>query len=269
MKYKLVASDFDDTLLPPSMLISSRTIETIKRFTAKGGKFVLCTGRMHSSIMKEAQIMGLKGEIISYQGALTKDIESGKILNITEIPQDLAVEYVKYMQSLHVVIQLYVGDRLCIEKENRFTASYVLLCKVTAEPVGDLVKFLLANVEPVFKILCYTKPEQCAEIRKQVKSKFGDRLLINSSKPWNVEAVSIKTSKGDALRKLCEKYGIDRREVLACGDNLNDLEMINYAGFGVAVGNAVEELKKNADYVTASCDEDGVAQAIEKFCLDE
>ena len=104
-------------------------------------------------------------------------------------------------------------------------------------------------------------------VREAAAEKFCKTLLVSSGKPYNVEAVSRKASKGRAIEILAKRYGIGLDEVMAFGDNLNDMEMIETAGFGVAVGNAVDALKERADYVAESCDADGVARTIEKFCL--
>lgn len=263
----MVASDFDDTLLPSSKIISGFTRETIKKYIATGGRFVLSTGRMFASIKQEAQDLGLSGEVIAYQGALIKDLDTDKVLRSVEIAPELAIEYIEFLNRYSSIIQLYMDDRLFIEKNNSYTEKYSALCKIHATAVGNLSKFILESGLPINKVYCYINPADCAEFREKVNTQYGDRLLINSSKPWNVEAVNIKTSKGIALKYLCDMYGIDRSELIAFGDNLNDLEMLTFAGLGVAVGNAVPELKAKADYITLPCDEDGVARAIEKFCF--
>lgn len=267
MKFKMVASDFDDTLLPSSKGISEFTKKTIDKYIAKGGHFVLSTGRMYSSIKQEAKSLGLSGEVIAYQGALVKDLDTDKVLWSVSIPPELAVEYIDFLNRYSTIVQLYMDDGLYIEKSNFYTDKYSELCKIKAIEVGNLKKFVTDSSLSVNKVYCYIDPADCAEVRDEVNKIYGDRLLINSSKPWNVEAVNIKTSKGIALKYLCDMYNIDRSEVMAFGDNLNDLEMLSFAGFGVAVENAVPELKAQADYVTLSCDDDGVAHAIEKFCF--
>lgn len=267
MKYKMVASDFDDTLLPSSKGISEFTKKTINKYIANGGRFVLSTGRMFLSIKQEAISLGLSGEVIAYQGALVKDLDTDKVLWSVNIPPELAVEYIDFLSKFPTIIQLYMDDGLYIEKSNLYTDSYSELCKIKANEVGDLKKFAMNSGLPINKVYCYIDPDSCAEVRKEVNKNYGDRLLINSSKPWNVEAVNIKTSKGIALKYLCDIYNINSNEVIAFGDNLNDVEMLSFAGFGVAVENAVPELKAMADYITLSCEEDGVAYAIEKFCF--
>ena len=117
---------------------------------------------------------------------------------------------------------------------------------------------------PTFHNLSEEKKER---ILNAAIKEFGDRLLINSSKPYNVEAVDAHASKGKAVGFLANKYGISLSDTMTFGDNLNDLQMIEVAGMGVAVGNAVDTLKNAADYIAENCEDDGVAKTIRKFCF--
>lgn len=267
MKYKLIASDYDDTLLPPSMKVSEYTHAVIKRYIDQGGIFVLCTGRMYRSIRKEAEKLNLHGDAIAYQGALTKNLDSGKVLDNVAIDPDLAVEYIDFMQSKGCAVQMYADDNLLVADANPYSLYYSQFCGVKLNIVGDLSEFISRRGKIVNKVYCHVPAETCARIRNEANNMFGDRLLINSSKPTNVEAVDISTSKGTALTKLVASYGLDMSEVMTFGDNLNDMSLVECAGFGVAVGNAVGELKAAAKYVSESVGDDGVAKTIERFCL--
>ena len=233
MKYKFIACDYDDTLLPKSGVISDFTKDTIREYIARGGRFAICTGRMFRSIVKIAREFGLHGEIISYQGSLIKNIDTEETLLVNYIDKDLAVDYVEFMKKQNVFPQVYVGDNLCVEKENPYSMDSSI-----------------------------TEPVRNAAIKE-----FGDRLLINSSKPYNVEAVDAHASKGKAVEFLANKYGISLSDTMTFGDNLNDLQMIEVAGMGVAVGNAVDTLKNAADYIAENCEDDGVAKTIREFCF--
>jgi Cof subfamily protein (haloacid dehalogenase superfamily) len=268
MIYKLIASDFDDTLYDKQQGISDLTLDTIKRYIASGGRFAIVTGRMFASIIKQAQHLGLKGELIAYQGALICDIETRKIIKSFPIEGRLASEYVKFMQKQEVLsIQAYVDDRLTVAEGNRYIQAYADYCKVDFDEVGDLADFLKNTDKTIHKVFCASHKASTAALKEIAEKEFGDRLLVNSSQPTNVEAVDISTSKGKALKYLCDSYGVKAEDVMAFGDQLNDITLLNYAGFGVAVGNAAEALKEVADYVCEPCIEDGVAKTIQKFCL--
>lgn len=268
MKYKLIASDFDDTLYDHINGVSGRTLETIKKYIAKGGRFVIVTGRMFSSIIQQARQLGLKGEIVAYQGALICDIATEKPIKAFPIDGRLAAEYVEFLEKQPVLsVQTYVNDRLTVTKDNLYIKGYAKYCNVDYDEVGDLAEFLRGSAEGAHKVYCAVSRLNVKKVKRAAEQAFGDRLLINCSQPTNIEAVDISTSKGKALKYLCESYGVDPEEVMAFGDQLNDLTLLSYAGFGVAVGNAADELKEAADYVSDSCADDGVAKTIEKFCL--
>lgn len=267
MKYLMIASDYDGTLLSPTRRISEYTKQTIERYVAAGGLFVLCSGRMFFSIKNEAQVLGLHGVAICYQGALIKDMDSGKVYDITPINPDLAVEYVEFMKSQGATPQVYIDDTLTIEKENPMTDVYASYCRVKPNVVGNFSTYL-SNIDgQINKVYCHTKLENTERIREMAREKFRGRLNVSSSGALNVEAVNVNAAKGVALKKFAAMHGIDTSEVMAFGDNLNDIDLLQAAGFGVAVGDAVDAVKIIADYVTDNCADDGVAKAIDKFCL--
>lgn len=117
------------------------------------------------------------------------------------------------------------------------------------------------------KVYCSMDSSITEQVRNAAIKEFGDRLLINSSKPYNVEAIDAHASKGKAVEFLANKYGISLSDTMTFGDNLNDLQMIEVAGMGVAVGNAVDTLKNAADYIAENCEDDGVAKTIREFCF--
>ncbi len=267
MKYDFIACDYDDTLFPKSGVVSDFTKDTIREYIARGGKFALCTGRMFKSIEKVAKELDLHGEIISYQGSLIKNVDTKETLLSVEIDKKLVVEYVEFMKKQNVSAQIYVDDNLCVEKENPYSLDYARFCGVPLNVVGDFSEFFKTTTAPVNKIYCSMDASLTEKVRNSAISAFGDRLLINSSKPYNVEAVDIRASKGKAIEFLAKKYGVDMKKVMTFGDNLNDLSMIEVAETGVAVGNAVDALKKEADYVAENAEDDGVAKTIRKFCF--
>lgn len=268
MKYKLIASDFDETLFKKSMEISQFSIDTINEYVKAGGRFVICTGRMYASIIQQARKLGLIGDIICFQGALTANIQTGECLARVPLDYKTAIEYCDFMADKVLNMQVYVGNHVYVDTDNELARNYVRYCNVPLMVVDSLETLLKTTNEPIYKVFCNVLPQKNAEIRNLAKQRFGDKLLINSSKFDNVEAVNINTSKGNALEKLCQGYGVSALEVMSFGDNLNDMDLIKFAGLGVAVGNAVTELKQEADYISESCDDDGVAKTIHKFCLE-
>lgn len=269
MKFKLVATDYDDTLLNSSYEVTDFSKEVILKYVAEGGIFVLCTGRMYASIKEAAKKIGVGGIAISYQGAYTCNLDTDTVIKEFNIPHELAYEYIDFVNGFDVVKQLYAGDKLYVEQKNVYTERYSAFCGVPYKAVGDLKSFIAKSDARINKLYCCVREEDCAKLRETAKARFAGRLLVNSSKPWNVEAISAESSKGAALKYVAQALGIKREEILAFGDNYNDLEMIEYAGTGAAVGNAVDALKRAADIIVPTNDENGVAQTILKLCLGE
>jgi hypothetical protein len=137
---------------------------------------------------------------------------------------------------------------------------------VEAVLVDDLIAGLEKN--EAMKIMAISHDEkQLLDMEGKLKASYGDRLHITRSKPYFLEVMHCEANKAKALEVIARHYGIERQEVMAIGDSYNDLEMIEWAGLGVAMGNAFKSIKDAADFVTASNDEEGVAEALRKFVL--
>lgn len=266
-RYKLVVSDFDDTLLRNDMTVSEATKEAIDNLKKAGGYFAICTGRMFQSIRREALKIGLKGYIMSYQGALISDIETGETILNTSMKCEDALKICRVFESVGAYYQAYIDDTLYVPEINEKTNYYTSICNVKAVDVGcPLSKFVESVRKPVVKLLAITDPEFAKKFIVEYNKKEPD-FLFNISKPGFIEVISRKASKGIAVKSLCDILGIDISESIAVGDSLNDLPMIETAGLGVAVANAIDEVKARADVVTASNDDDGVRRIIEEYCL--
>lgn len=266
-KYKLVVSDYDDTLLRNDMTVSDATKSAINKLTEAGGYFAICTGRMFQSIRREALKIGLKGYIMSYQGALISDIETGDTILNTSMKCEDALKICKVFESYGEYYQAYIDDTLYVPEVNEKTNYYTSICNVEAVPVGaPLSRFVETQGKPVVKLLAITDPEFAKKFIVEYNKKEPN-FLFNISKPGFIEVISRKASKGIAVKSLCDILGIDISESIALGDSLNDLPMIEAAGLGVAVGNAIDEVKARADLVTVSNDEDAVRKIIEEYCL--
>ena len=270
LRYKLVASDFDGTLRHTDGSVSEETKRTVRSFVAAGGIFALCTGRMTSSILPYAQEMGLRGLIVAYQGGSVCDIASGKVLRDERIPNEDAAEICRFLESGANHIHVYDGDRFFVNADDVFRSMYERVCRVRgiltglhiSQTVGE--EGIAAN-----KIVAMCLPDKRDALLKSCSSMFGERYYVTSSMEQMVEIAPKGADKGSALAFLASHYKIPLPETIGCGDNFNDLPLIRAAGLGVAVGNAVPELKAAAGFVTKTCDEDGVAYAIRKFALGE
>lgn len=266
IKHKLLAIDLDDTLLNPQLKISPRNKEYILRAREAGVQVTLATGRMYRSALPYAKELAINLPIVTYQGALVKVAGTGQVLIHKPVPMDLAKETIAWGKRLGYHINIYVDDTLYVEKVTPEAEAYQKISGITAQPVGDLQKFLQ---QPPTKILFVAEPKELDAVSKEMGAHFGTSLHICKSKPHFLEFSHPEATKGHALDALAKQWGFTAEQVIAIGDAPNDLEMISYAGLGAVMGNAQPEVKAKADYVTSSNEQDGVAEVIAKFIFQE
>jgi len=264
MPIKLVAVDLDDTLLNSKIAIGPRSLVAIREAMAQGVVVTIATGRMYRSTLPFARQLELDVPLITYNGALVKASLSGT--TYLHRPLDLAVarEVLALFKDRGWHIQAFVDDVLYVAEINDKVLSYQRVAKVEPVVIG---KDLYRLTAPPTKLLAIADPAEIKAIYKEVHATFGDRLFLTASKRYFLEMINPDVNKGKALAFLAAQLGIKREEVMAVGDSYNDLEMIEYAGLGVAMGNAPDEVKARAKAVTCSNDEDGVAEAIWRYVL--
>lgn len=272
MKYKLIVSDFDNTLADHNRKVSEYTLNAIREYEKAGGRFMICTGRMFSSARAEALALGLKGDCIAYNGALVGDIETGEVKYSAFIKKDVAINLIRHFEKIDdVCIQLYFDDKIYVQQDNPYTSAYVKECNgipfyVTGEPLSV---FIEKQDRDVTEVLVMASAERVLELYNEYRAKKSDDYTVISSEVHFLEFISPEANKGIAVRKMCEAEGIDSEEIVCVGDNYNDIFMVEYAGLGVAVSNAVDELKQKADYITDSNEDNGVAKLVEKIIKGE
>lgn len=265
---KLIVSDCDGTLLNSEHTISDKVRTAIEKFIADGGIFAVCTGRMTASILPQVRSLGLKGLVASYQGGVISEIESGKIIRTSGFNPEQAYEICKALEDMGAYVNAYFGDDMYsdIPADNEYLKRYEKITGITAKHIDmPLSRFALEHNCKCQKVASLCFPQDREKIYSQLQRKFADRYEITCSAEVLVEVAPLGDNKGSAVRFLAEHYGVPIQKTVAIGDNLNDLSMIQAAGVGVAVGNAVQTLKDQADFVSVTNDEGAVAQVIEKF----
>ncbi|MGE5652707.1 MAG: Cof-type HAD-IIB family hydrolase [Bacillota bacterium] len=261
---KLIAIDLDDTLLNTDRHVSPRNREAIRAARERGVMVTLATGRMYQSALPYAHELGLDVPLITYQGALIKTALTGEELFHRPIPLDAALTITRMVEETPVQLNIYVDDELYVSELTERGQSYASRVRVPIHPVGRLSQWL--KKAPT-KIVIVHDETTVAKIHSEIQSRLGDRVRLTCSWPHFLEISHPDASKGQALAFFSQTYGISSEEMMACGDGENDLDMISYAGLGVVMGNGQERAKRVADYITKTNDEDGVAEAIEKFVL--
>ncbi|MDE6442056.1 MAG: Cof-type HAD-IIB family hydrolase [Clostridia bacterium] len=265
---QLIVSDFDGTLISSSQTISDEVRDAIEEYVSCGGIFAVCTGRMLCSILPRVRELGLKGLVVAYQGTVIAEIESGKIIKINSIKYQDVAEICTYISSLNQTVNTYSGEVLYtdIPRDNIYLKRYEKITGVEAVSVDILMaEFVINNRLDCQKITCLVAPSEREKLYRNLKQKFGERFDVTCSADVLVEMSPLGDNKGEALNYIAKYYNIPMQSTVAIGDNLNDLSMIKNANIGVAVGNAVEELKIEADCVTVSNNEGAVAKIIKKY----
>lgn len=264
MQYKMVAVDMDGTLLTPELRISKETIETVRKVIEREVIVTLSTGRMYPAALPFALELQLDVPLITCNGALIKCARTGKEYHKKALSREHCMEILNYCISSDLEISLYKDDDIYT------SGTYNLHIHEEIDNTEPrIIKDLRSAVDDsVIKIMFSSKNKSALEYHSEtIYQSYKDKLNIYFSLPWFTEVVHKDSNKRHALEYLSRHFGIKKEEVIAIGDNFNDMDMMQYAGLGVAMGNAPQYLKESADYVTLSNDEDGVRHVLEKFIL--
>ncbi len=264
-QYKMIAVDLDDTLLDDNWQIKAHDRQAVERAKDVGVKIVIATGRMYCAALPYAEELRLDTPIIAYQGAYIRFHQ--QVLYNQPLPYDLTMDLLTKIVPLGFHVNIYIDDRLLIAKMNDESRIYQEISGVEPVVVGDLIDYMGQNKIASTKILVVAEEAQLDLLAEELRSDFPGKINVSKSKPFFLELMHNEVDKGRALATVAGYYGIKREEVIAVGDSYNDLEMLNYAGLGVAVANAREEIKSKANYITCSNNQGGVARVIDKFIL--
>ncbi|MNB81897.1 Sugar phosphatase YidA [compost metagenome] len=262
--YKLIAIDIDDTLINDDKEVTPATQKALEAAVAAGVVVTLATGRAYASAQAIARQTGLNVPIITYQGALVKNLLDEKVLYERYVPQDAVRKLFEYCIEHNLHLQTYIDDKLYSREENQKLIDYAALNKTQYYIEPDWKK-LLDYQTP--KLLIIDDPDFLDELAPKLHELLGEEVHITKSKPHFLEIMHKEGTKGLALEFLADYFKCDLSQTIAVGDSWNDHEMLETAGLGVAMANAIPALKEIANYVTASNNEDGVKQVIDKFIL--
>jgi Cof subfamily protein (haloacid dehalogenase superfamily) len=241
-------------MLPP------RTEAAIRAARAVGIRVIVATGRMFVSVRPYVLQAGIDDPVVCYQGAVVAEPETGRWLRHEPIPVALGREAVEAIVAEGFHVNAYVGDELFVGRVTPEARSYADFQGLVIHEVGDLAAWL---EKPPTKIVSVGEPELLDGLEARLKERFTGRLYISKSLPFFLEIASPKVTKASGLQFVAEHLGFSPQKTVAFGDGENDIELLEWAGFGIAVGNAHERLLELADYVCPPVTEEGVAQVIE------
>ena len=262
MKYKLIAADMDGTLLDDKKIITPRNLAAIKKAMADGAIFAFSTGRPPIAVEPYRKIIGENVPVIAYNGAMVVLGENDIFFNQT-LTKEQATIILEHVRKYNTMACIWSKNRLYVTELGARADKYKI--NVMTEPVLFDDPEAIIN-QGITKFLWYDTAERTALFRQELAEQFKKiGLTVCPSTSEYLEFFSSNVSKALSLERIAKHYGIKREEIIAFGDNFNDLEMIEYAGLGVAMQNAPDGVKAAADFVTVSNNDDGIAYVLEKF----
>ena len=265
MAIRLLAIDLDGTLVNHRLEMDPRDVAAVKAAAAAGVTVVLATGRMFKSSLRYAEPLGLTGPIINYQGAVVREIASGEVWYRCELSVEMQQRVLAFAEPRDWHVNAYVNEVVYTARARPEADLYARVAMVPYEVVGPLSKWI--RQESTKMVLVDLDPAEVPARMAELGAWMRDVARVTRSLDWFVEVVNPNVSKAKALAMVAERLRIPQSDVCAIGDNTNDEDMVGWAGFGVAMGNAPIGLKQLAKYVTGSIAEAGVAQVIQRFVI--
>lgn len=264
-KYKLIAFDVDDTLLTTEKVISPKTKQALLNAQKNGIKLCVASGRLPYGVKpyaEELDVLNNGGYYLGFNGGAV--LNSGnELIGTTYLDSKYIEPVYEVLRPTNVTTMVHKGDIIYADRKvNDYTHIEPDVIGLPLNLVDDIAEFVDWKLH---KILLCGEPGELKEVESKLKAKFADDVDIYLSAPWFLEVMPNGVNKGLGVEKVCADMGISMDEVMAFGDNYNDIPMLEMAGLGIAMGNAEDEVKNSADYVTDTCDLDGIAKALGKF----
>ncbi|MGH4050103.1 MAG: Cof-type HAD-IIB family hydrolase [Clostridium sp.] len=274
IKYKWCVCDMDGTLLNADNKISKENEVALKKLQEMGLSVIIATGRIDLMVKVYIKQLELKGPVISCNGGLIRNIETGEIIYSKIMDKKSVKEIVDYCVSNNVDYIVYTDEIVYSNKNNPLGKKYEsrnkLLEKELRVPIKYIDNDIIENINDIdaLKVLLVCENHADVLLLEKYFIKY-DNLTVVSSSECLLDIMASNITKGNALEILSQKLGVDLNEVIVFGDNYNDMEMLSCVGMPIAMGNAVEEVKSNAKYITKSNNESGIAYAINNYILQE
>lgn len=277
MKYKLICTDMDGTLLNDKHDISEENKSALIKAHNKGIAIAITTGRLFTSARAYSDLIGFNVPIIAANGAYIRDSDKDSCIFNCSFSYDELLFIYDTLKKNNLPSIFYTHDTAISEKPLANDHPYVIHNKMMPDYKinfcikEDIKELLHKYSNEISKVICIEnnteKHDTLLKVKEELKSTNLFEVVSSSSN--NFEVMKKGISKGNAVKELAKSLNIDRSEIICFGDNENDLSMIKYAGLGVAMGNACQLLKDNADYITDTNINSGVAKALKKWCFED
>ncbi|WP_391558187.1 Cof-type HAD-IIB family hydrolase [Robertmurraya sp.] len=267
LPYKMIVLDLDDTLLNDEHSLSKRNKEALMAAQELGVKVVLASGRPTFgmvSIAKDLQLDQYGSYILSFNGSKIINAKTNEEIFNSTISSEMAHRLYDLSKREGVAILSYKDESIVIEEPNEYAD---IEATITGLPMQIVDQFKATITEPVVKAMMLAHPDILVNVEQTLVKEVGKEVSVFRSKPFFLEFTALNVTKGTSLHQLTQKLGIKAEEVIAIGDSYNDITMIEFAGLGVAMGNAPDAIKEIANHVTETNNNDGVAKVVEDFIL--
>ncbi len=267
MKYKLIAVDLDGTFLNEKHTVSRANIEAVKKAIEHGIKVVVATGRDKKGIKPFMDFFDFNNHFILNNGSIIYDSSIDDYVERSDLSFTEAERIYNFGVDLDTLVVVWADEKHYTNSRDSDIIRYYE--KLNNENFIEIKSLKEIEHMKIQKVLYSDKPSRMLEIVKELEKRAFEESQFDQSFAEAIEFFNKDCSKGNSVLKYAESQGIKAEEIIAIGDSMNDLSMIKMAGLGIAMGNATELIKSEADYVTKSNIEDGVAYAIEKFILND
>lgn len=270
MKRKMLVLDIDGTLTNSKKEITPRTLERIWEIQRMGHIVVLASGRPTPGMARVADALRLEefgGYLLSFNGARITNRQTGEVVCQNELPGQYIAPLYDFAVREDIGLVTYENDAIVTGlRHDEYTE---LESRINGIPIHDVEDFVQYVNFPVNKCLFTAPRERAPELERRLAAQYVGRLSIYRSEPFFIEVMPLRVDKAASLDRLLARLHMRASDVIACGDGFNDVSMLRFAGLGVAMANAQDAVKREANYITLSNDEDGVAHVIEKFILEK
>lgn len=265
---KILVLDIDGTLVNSKKEITPETLHYLMQAQEQGCIVALASGRPFPGLKQYADALQLAqygGYALSFNGGKVISCATGETIYTKAIPRHYAGILYDFAKQRNIGLVTYQGDKVITGTDTDDFMEYE--ARLNHMQIQSVQNFVEAVDFDMIKCLMTAEPEVAAQYEKELAALVGPELNVFRSEPYFIEITVRGVDKAESIARLLEHIGMKREQCICCGDGFNDKTMVEYAGIGVAMGNAQQVVKDVADYVTRSCDEDGLVEVIKKFVL--
>jgi Cof subfamily protein (haloacid dehalogenase superfamily) len=261
LSFDLAAFDLDGTVLRRDLSVTEATVGALHALRERGVRLVVATGRRFEGAREYAERLGFKSEdpVICYGGSMVRRMNGETLLHRT-LPKDVSVEALKWAAARGLHARVFTDGKIVVSPETSAVLKHLSeRDQSDVEVVGSPAAWLRNGGEEPTKLVIVDHPDEVSNWLDEARKAFSGRLFVTRSLPHYVEVGGLRGTKSEALKFLCDFWELDPIRTLAFGDADNDIDMLRFAGLGVAVGGITGEVRAAADAVAPPVDEDGVA----------